>query len=51
MGNDGVKCVDSCPTKCGVDDMTCDGGYDHNGCKMPDTCMPTKGGERSLNNP
>ena len=25
--------------------MHCDGGYDDNGCKMPDTCIPTKGGE------
>ena len=25
--------------------MWCDGGYDDNGCEMPDTCMPTKGGE------
>ena len=25
--------------------MWCDGGYDDNGCKRPESCMPTKEGE------
>jgi hypothetical protein len=33
----------ACPTKCGPDEMSCWGGQDHEGCAMPDTCMPSKG--------
>jgi hypothetical protein len=45
VGYDGQDCGVTCPIKCGVDDITCYGGEDENGCPIPDTCMPTKGGE------
>ena len=32
------------PANCGPEDMPCWGGEDENGCMMPDSCMPTKGG-------
>ena len=35
---------------CGKDMMSCHGGDDGNGCMMPDTCMPTKGGECQVDN-
>ena len=41
----GNECPVTCPTKCDGDDMWCYGGYDDNGCQMPDTCMPMKGGQ------
>merc|ERR1739846_138131 len=41
--NDGNECPIQCPMDCGKDMMNCPGG-DANGCIMPDTCMPTKGG-------
>ena len=45
MGYDGTECVDSCPTICIPGEMTCKGGWDDNGCKIADTCMPQTGGE------
>merc|ERR1719266_2924179 len=43
VGNDGNECAVTCPMDCGKDMMNCPGFNDANGCKMPDTCMPTKG--------
>ena len=39
-GPPSYECPIMCPTKCDGDDMYCPGGYDGNGCMMPDTCMP-----------
>ena len=44
VGNDGYECPFHCPTKCDADYMQCPEGEDGNGCRMPDTCMPMKGG-------
>ena len=41
-GNDGNKCPLVCPTSCSSDPdvhMWCDGGFDDNGCKLPDECV------------
>ena len=46
----GLECPVSCPMNCGKDMMNCPGGDDGNGCTMPDTCMPTKGGEYQVDN-
>jgi hypothetical protein len=43
-------CTNLEPVECGKDMMNCPGGDDGNGCMMPDTCMPTKGGEYQVNN-
>ena len=45
LDNNGFECPGYCPMFCGKDNMNCPGGDDGNGCMMPDTCMPTKGGE------
>ena len=39
-GKDGTECPVSCPMKCGPEEMQCWGGYDDNGCIMPDACVP-----------
>ena len=39
------RCANPEPIECGKDMMNCPGGDDGMGCMMPDTCMPTKGGE------
>ena len=37
----GAECPPpGCPMGCGEDQMSCWGGYNYNGCPMPDTCMP-----------
>ena len=45
IGLDGNECYLSCPiTNCPMVNMEiCPGGYDENGCKMPDTCVPIAG--------
>ena len=45
--DDTAICKDACPVQCGPDDMVCPGGEDSMGCKMPDTCMPSKGKNRT----
>ena len=45
VDNNGFECPGLCPMFCGKDEISCPGGDDGNGCMMPDTCMPTKGGE------
>ena len=44
VGIDGKECAVTCPMECGKDMMNCPGHNNNNGCQMPDTCMPTKGG-------
>ena len=44
-GFDGVECSAHCPTKCDADYMLCPAGHDSNGCEMPGSCMPLKGGK------
>ena len=40
-GKDGNECPVFCPTKCDdSSEMYCFGGYDENGCEMPDFCIP-----------
>ena len=37
---DGITaCPASCPVPCPDDHMWCDGGFDANGCPMPNTCV------------
>ena len=40
IGNDGNACPGACPPVCAVGDMVCPGGFDANGCQMPNTCAP-----------
>ena len=44
------RCMGPEPIECGKDEMNCPGGDDGMGCMMPDTCMPTKGGEYQVDN-
>ena len=44
------RCMENRPVDCGKDMMNCPGGDDGMGCMMPDTCMPTKGGEYQVEN-
>merc|ERR1711997_258736 len=39
------KCNAFCPVNCGPDEMHCPGAEDHMGCKMPDSCIPSKNGD------
>merc|ERR1711936_1222737 len=36
------KCQEGCPVHCNTDEIHCPGEEDHMGCKMPDSCMPSK---------
>ena len=38
-GNDGNLCPVACPPPCPLNHKQCPGGYDMNGCSMPDTCV------------
>merc|ERR1719490_614230 len=39
------KCNAYCPVNCGPEEMHCPGEEDHMGCKMPDSCIPSKNGD------
>merc|ERR1712088_824852 len=41
------KCNAYCPVNCGPEEMHCPGEEDHMGCKMPDSCIPSKNGDCS----
>ena len=43
IGLDGSKCYVACPTSPPADHTVCPGGFDMNGCPMPDTYIPTTG--------
>ena len=36
----GSECPESCDVFCQEDHMWCDGGFDANECRMPNTCVP-----------
>ena len=37
------ECPTITPVTCGSEEITCPGGYDAEGCNMPNTCMPWTG--------
>ena len=43
IGADGNECQAFCSTVCAADQMACPGGFDYNGCPLPDTCIYTHG--------
>ena len=43
FGNNGGVCQVACPVACSEDQMSCDGGFDANGCQLPNTCVPNQG--------
>ena len=43
FGLDGTKCYVPCPLPPPADHYVCPGGFDVNGCPMPDTYIPTTG--------
>ena len=46
IDNNGYECPVSCPTKCGSDELSCNGGKDPSGCQNQDFCVPSKGGTK-----
>ena len=42
FGLDGSKCYVSCPTPPPANHTVCPGGFDMNGCPMPDTYIPVQ---------
>lgn len=44
----GLNCPVHCPIPCGPGHMTCYGAFDSNGCKMPDTCIPSIGNYKNI---
>ena len=43
LGSPGCPAA-TCPTKCDErSQMYCPGGFDGNGCQMPDICIPSQG--------
>ena len=44
FGTDGTTvCPVACPVPCAGNHLHCDGGFDVNGCKKPNTCVPNDG--------
>ena len=44
MGKDGQDCWNTCPMKCGPEELHCGGGIDPwTGCNASEWCMPAKG--------
>merc|ERR1712241_617552 len=45
-GVDGIDCPAHCPAHCNPEwEMVCEGAFDADGCRMPETCEPAMNGE------